>query len=333
MAMQGFSQRWKDFPDYIIGVTREIWEHRGVGTLNHTYAPDIPVRSPMGIQRGNQQVIAATMATINEFPDRELFADDVIWSGTPETHLLSSHRLISTGTHTRDGAFGPATGKRFTVRVIADCAAKNDTIDDEWLVRDYGGIVRQVGMDPKSYAQGLIDREGGPLSAAMPFLPENDIEGPYSGVGNDNEWGARYADTLSEIMEKNFHVITDRYDRAVCTEYAGGESGLSWGAVDGFWVGLRSSFPNAEFKIHNVIGMDGEMLPPRAAVRWSRDGRHEGWGTFGEPTGARVHVFGMCHAEYGPFLNADTQQTATIRRETALYDEIAIWKQILMQAG
>ncbi|EFL89169.1 polyketide cyclase [Ahrensia sp. R2A130] len=333
MAMQGFSQRWKDFPDYIIGVTREIWEHRGVGTLNHTYASDIPVRSPMGIQRGNQQVIASTMATINEFPDRELFGEDVIWCGTPETHLLSSHRLITTATHTRDGQFGPATGKRFTVRVIADCAAKNDIIDDEWLVRDYGGIVRQLGMEPKSYAQGLIDIEGGPENAPVPYLPENDIEGPYNGTGNDNEWGTRYADTLTAIMAKEFHIIPDRYDRAICTEYAGGESGLSWGAVDGFWVGLRSSFPNAEFKIRHTIGMDGDMLPPRAAVRWSLDGLHEGWGTFGEPTGARVHVFGMCHAEYGPFLNADTQQPATIRRETALYDEIAIWKQILMQAG
>ncbi|MEO1640509.1 MAG: nuclear transport factor 2 family protein, partial [Pseudomonadota bacterium] len=37
--MKGFSNRWKDFPDYIIGITKEIWEDRGVGTLNHYYAP------------------------------------------------------------------------------------------------------------------------------------------------------------------------------------------------------------------------------------------------------------------------------------------------------
>ena len=55
--MKGFSNRWKDFPDYIIGITQEIWEHRGVGTLNHYYADDIPVRSPMGVQRGNVEVM------------------------------------------------------------------------------------------------------------------------------------------------------------------------------------------------------------------------------------------------------------------------------------
>jgi len=82
--MKGFSQKFKDFPDYIIGITKEIWEDRGVGTLHDYYAEDIVVRSPMGIQRGNAQVMASTMATINEFPDRELFADDVIWSDDPE---------------------------------------------------------------------------------------------------------------------------------------------------------------------------------------------------------------------------------------------------------
>ncbi|MEM6311386.1 MAG: ester cyclase, partial [Pseudomonadota bacterium] len=238
--MKGFSNRWKDFPDYIIGITKEIWEDRGVGTLNHYYAKDIPVRSPMGIQQGNQAVIASTMATINEFPDRELLGEDVIWCGNDEDGYLSSHRLITTATHTRDGAFGPASGRKWTVRVIADCAAKEDTIYDEWLVRDYGGIVRQLGLDPKDYAAELIAREGGADAAAMPFLPENDIDGDYKSTGNDNEWGARYAATLTRIMDKDFNHIRAEYDRAVNGEYAGGLSTVGWEPTLEFWVGLRS---------------------------------------------------------------------------------------------
>jgi hypothetical protein len=38
---------------------------------------------------------------------------------------------------------------------------------------------------------------------------------------------------------------------------------------------------------------------------------------------------GMAHVEFGPF----GAEGGTIRREYALYDEIAIWKQILMQTG
>lgn len=330
MSVDGFSQKWKDFPDYIVGITKEIWEDRGIGTLNHYYGDEIVVRSPMGIQRGNQAVIASTMATCDEFPDRQLFGDDVIWSGDAEQGFLSSHRLITTATHTRDGAFGKATGKKFMVRVIADCAAKEDTIYDEWLVRDYGGIVRQLGMDPKRYAKKLIKREGGVESASKPFTPAMDMDGGYHGTGNDNAWGGRYAKTLQKLMAKDFHAIKQDYDRAVLTEYAGGKSGISYDSVTTFWLGLRSSFPTAEFKIHHQIGMDADMLSPRAAIRWSLDGVHDGWGAFGKPTGAPVHIMGMCHAEYGPFVPNGQQGDATIRRECALYDEIAIWKQILM---
>lgn len=317
-----YSNKFKDFPDYIIGVTKEIWEDRGVETLNRYYADTIPVRSPMGIQRGNQEVIASTMATINEFPDRQLFAEDVIWSNDPEHGHLSSHRLITMATHSRDGQFGPATGKKWVVRVIADCAAKGETIYDEWLVRDYGGIVRQLGMEPRAYAQRLIADEGD--APKTPYLPENDVDGGYRGRGNANEWGQRYADTLSRIMNKDFNHILADYDRAVIGEYPGAQQTYGREAATEFWVGLRASFPSARFEIHHQIGMDADMLSPRASVRWSLDGSHDGWGVFGRPTGARVHVFGMSHAEFGPW---------GLRREFTLYDEIAIWKQILLATG
>ena len=114
--------------------------------------------------------------------------------------------------------------------------------------------------------------------------------------------------------------------------YAGGQQRISHGPVTAFWLALRSAFPNAAFEVHHVIGMDASMLAPRAAVRWSLDGRHEGWGAFGRPTGAHVHVMGISHAEFGPFAG-EGQESPTVRREWALYDEIAIWKQILIETG
>ena len=319
--MKGFSEKWRDLPDYIIGVTKEIWEDRGIATLTHTYTDDIIVRSPMGIQRGNRAVIASTLATCHEFPDRQLFGEDVIWSGDEDEGFLSSHRLITTATHTGDGQFGKATGRKWVARVIADCAAKDDAIYDEWLVRDYGGIVRQIGFTPEDYARLLIDGEGGPDEASRPFTPEADIAGGYTGRGNDNEWGLRYEDTLTRIMDADFHHIHEAYDRAVIGEYAGARSTLGVQEATAFWLGLRAAFPSAVFEVQHRIGMDADMLSPRASIRWSLDGPHDGWGAFGRPTGARVHVMGMAHAEFGPW---------GLRREFALYDEVAIWKQILL---
>ena len=43
--MKGFDPKWRDFPDYILGITAEIWEGRGIATLHDYYTADIPVRS------------------------------------------------------------------------------------------------------------------------------------------------------------------------------------------------------------------------------------------------------------------------------------------------
>ena len=45
-----------------------------------------------------------------------------------------------------------------------------------------------------------------------------------------------------------------------------------------------------------------------------------GKGIFGEPTNNEVYIMGISHVEFGP---------RGIRREFCLYDEVAIWKQIL----
>ncbi|MEM7719782.1 MAG: ester cyclase [Pseudomonadota bacterium] len=327
--MKGFSNRFADFPDYIIGITKEIWEDRGIATLREYYAPDIIVRSPGSVVTGNLGVINATMATLAEFPDRQLLGEDVIWSGSPEDGMLSSHRILSTATHSGDGVYGAATGKTLTYRILADCHARDNVIDDEWLIRDQGAIVRQLGWTPEAYARNLIEREGGPDAAVAPMSPATDIPGPYTGRGNDNEWGARLADLVTRIMGADMAAIPRSFDRAAHLSYPGHETGHGWDAADRFWMGLRAAFPSALFTVHHQIGREDPTMSPRAALRWSLHGRHDGWGAFGAPTGADVFVLGITHAEFGTLGAAEP----TLRREWTLYDETAIWKQIALHRG
>lgn len=322
--MRGFSNEFKDLPDYILKITREIWEDRGLATLHHYYAPELPMRFPSGLVTGNQNVINGTMATIAEFPDRELLGEDVIWSGDEDSGFLSSHRILTTGTHIGQGAFGKPTGKRFVIRAIADCAAKDNAIYDEWLIRDVSGIVKQLGKNVKKFTRKMIDREGGIEACVRPFTPDQDVDGGYNARGNDNEWGQRLSGIISRIMEKDFAVIPAEYDRACHIHHPGARDSISHQGADRAWLPLRASFPSAKFEIHHVIGREDPMMPPRAAVRWSLTGTHDGYGLFGAPTGANVHVMGMTHAEFGP---------NGLRSEFTLFDEVAIWKQIMIHQG
>ena len=125
-------------------------------------------------------------------------------------------------------------------------------------------------------------------------------------------------------MQGRLAVIPEVVDRDVHLELPSGETGHGWADADAFWLELRSAFPDAEFRIHHRIGRSDEGMAPRAALRWSLDGTHDGWGAFGAPTGAPVHVMGLSHAEFSPW---------GLRREYVLYDETAIWKQILLHTG
>jgi predicted ester cyclase len=322
--MKGFDTQYTDLPDYIRKITQEIWEGRGITTLRRYYAKDIIMRMPMGIARGNQSVIDGTLATIAEFPDRQLLAEDVIWSGDEDYGFLSSHRLTSTATHTGFGIFGPPTGRRIAVRAIADCAAKDNVIYDEWLTRDASAIAIQLGLDPVDFARTLIAREGGAKSANRPFTPEMDVLGGYRARGNANPWGQRLADILAQIMDKDFSVIGREYDRAVRVEHPGLCGGWGHPAADSAWLRIRAAFPTARFEIHHIIGREDVGQPIRAAVRWSLTGTHDGFGAYGTPSAAAIYLMGITHAEWGPW---------GLRREFTVFDEIAVWKQILMHTG
>ncbi|MGF1705362.1 nuclear transport factor 2 family protein [Enterovibrio baiacu] len=322
--MKGFDSKFTDFPDYILSITEEIWEGRNIHSLHDYYSSDIVVRTPAGISIGNKDVIAQTSSVLNELPDRELLGEDVIWSGTPEEGMLSSHRILSKATHSRDGQFGKATGKTLCYQVIADCHAINNQINDEWLIRDQGSIVKQLGHDPKQFAIDQIHAEGGAGNCNRPFTPDQDTLGPYLGKGNDNIWGEAYVETLKRMMSAEYSCIPEDYDRACHVIHPSGESGYSWSAVEAFWLGLRASFPNADFTIEHQIGREDPLMPPRAAIRFSLHGKHDGWGRFGQPTGANVYVMGAAHVEFGP---------CGIRREFVVFDETAIWKQIALHTG
>lgn len=320
--MQGFDPKFRDFPDYLFTSTREIWERRGLmSRIQEYYHPDVTMRTPRGIGFGVQAVADLAMECLVAFPDRAMMGEDVIWSGTDRIGMLGSQRILSDATHRGSGPYGPANATTVRFREMADRYAKNNHISEEWRVMDSGAILRQLGLDPQNWARDQLTGSG---PKSEPFRPELDEVGPYTGAGNANQWGAAFGTILEQIMMGELSVIPEQYDRACQMSYPGGKEVHGWAAADSFWLGLRAAFPSAEFIIHHRIGMEETLMPPRAAVRWSLTGRHDGWGAFGKPTGAHVHVMGISHAEFGPW---------GLRREWTLLDEAAVWLQIVKETG
>ena len=222
--MRGFDKKYKDFPDFILKITEQIWENKDVESIGDFYTNDIPVRSPFGVTYGNKPVIEATYSTLKEFPNRQLLGEDVIWNGNDEIGYHSSHRILSKGTHLGKGFYGEPTGKDIYYRVIADCACKNNQVYDEWIVRDQGAMVRQIGYSPEEFARKMIEKEGGVSNSSKLYDANSDKNSNYKAESyKDGSIAEKYTQVLSNIFNKSYEY--EDYDRAANLFWPGNKLG------------------------------------------------------------------------------------------------------------
>ena len=319
--MKGFDKKYKNFPDYILKITKQIWEGKDVDSIGEFYTDNIPVRSPFGITYGNKPVIEATYNTLKEFPNRQLLGEDVIWNGNDDKGYHSSHRILSKGTHLGDGFYGKPTGKDIYYRVIADCACKDNQVYDEWIVRDQGAMVRQIGYTPKEFAQIMIDKEGG-LEKAKKLFDKNDIEpSDYYPINVEKSSpGENYSKILSKVFEGGYDFKD--YNRASNIYWPGNKLGHGREDISKFWNSLKDIFTDIKFTIEHVGYLDESNKNPRASIRWFLEGVHSNDSEdYGKKTNSKLFIMGINHVE----LDQDG-----VIREWVLFDEVAIWKQILM---
>ena len=80
-------------------------------------------------------------------------------------------------------------------------------------------------------------------------------------------------------------------------------------------------FEDLELIIHFFSGITEPMLSPRVAIRWTINGKHMNKGCYGSPSQKNIEIAGISHVEFGK---------NGIIREYVIFDEISIWKQILL---
>lgn len=303
--------------EFILRITYKIWEEGDIEAIRVYYSQEVPVRSPSGVSVGAQAVIDATKATLKEFPDRQLIGEDVIHARDGE-EWLSSHRIFSTATHLGHGYFGAPTNRFLQYRVIADCAVRDGVIFDEWLVRDFGAIVRQLGMDPETFARKLVAESGGTTRTsdiAFSFTPA-----VYRSTGNHHIAGQVLRRVVENVVQGDLSKSRSLFDRAAQFELPGGRT------VNGRDNGLNAlktlfaPVEAVEFSLDHVMGDSDSRRGVRAAVRNSAKFRHARDGWLGQPTNRELLTMAIWHADF---------IGDKIRRLFLLLDEVALWRQIL----
>lgn len=198
--MRGFEEAYSDIVDYIVRITEEIWVDRAIGRIYDTYDHACTVYSQYGVVRSVEEVIASTAGTLTGFPDGELHHLNVAWSGDEDAGFYTSHLGYSRSTNLGWSAWGPPTGKRLGIRFAADCVSNDNLIHTEWLVRDNGAAVRQLGLDVATVAAAIAEapaRETLVLSAPTRLLGQAPLRTPRS--RRDHAGGLRAGDVRHPV--------------------------------------------------------------------------------------------------------------------------------------
>ena len=313
-GMAGFDPEFRDLDDYIRVITRRIWEERRIDDISRYYSDPCVVEAPSSVSTRVQAVIDGTRATLAQFPDRRLLAEDIIQSGDASGGYLSSHRIISTMTHLGDGDFGKATGRRIQVRTIADCVCRDNRIVHEWLVRDQAAIARQVGIEPRELAQRWLDQRGGWKKPVAPGAPA----GYKSHVSTESS-ARGYAQAVHDFSERKAEAQM-AYDDAV--HHLGPEGRTRYGQDDvaAFWQKLFDALQVQTFAVEHLALQRGDGRADRVAMRWRAHALHGKDGAYGPATGKPVELMGINHAELW---------RGRVLREWVLLDDVAVWMQVL----
>ena len=246
--------------------------------------------------------------------------EEVIWAGYNDGSFLSSHRLVSVMRHQGSGSYGPATGRLVTSRIIADCWVVDGVVTEEWLVRDQAAFAHCLGVAPRDLARQMVAHDLRTSGAPVFFTSERDLPGRYRPIIQDGPEVALLAEGYRRIWGvKETAAVRDLYFHGAELAAPGGGHHHGHADIDRFVLGYLASFPDAVFLLESATVNRGGGQAARVALRWSLRGTHAGFGHFGAPTGAPVHVMGLSHAQV-----VDGQ----VQREWLVTDEVAIWKQI-----
>lgn len=321
-AMDGFEDCYSDITHYIAYCTHRIWAEKSIGLIYTHYDPAITVITPAGISNSVEDVVASTLQMMQSFPDRESRLIDVCWTGNAKDGFYTSHLGSSRMTNLGPTVYGPATGRSVRIRHIADCMIKDNRIYHEWLIRDNGALVRQLGFDVHEVARKLAaaaDASGRPASVAglpertegqrIPVALETSAEGREGYLRHlmHDIWNRRLLDRIAKAwaFDALIHTAPGRELQ--------GSKGLLW------WViRILAAIPDGEMTVEHYCDVD-ETDGPIAALRWTFNGTHTGDGMFGPPSGRPVQIMGISHFRF---------EGELIAEEWTLFDEIAVLRQI-----
>lgn len=298
--MAGYDAQYGDIVDYIVRITEEIWRDRAIGRIYETYEASCTIYGASYVVRSVEEVVAATIGSLNSYPDQVTDHVNIAWRGDDESGFYTSHLGYSQGTNLGASEFGAATGKRVNSYFVADCISRDNRIHTEWLMHDSGAVLAHLGLDLHETAQKMAMA---PQPNIFVVSPPTRLDGQaprtwYQGSNKTPDgWAHHHFDetwNFRRLEHVPFHFAAD-----AVAHWPGGREASGPRAISDLIVSLLASLPDATVRVEHVCWSeetDGVIL----AVRWVIEGTSASGGLLGDlPTGKIIAMRASSHFRVG----------------------------------
>jgi len=322
-ALPGFEPVYSDIVDYIVRCTHRIWEEKDVGLCRTHYADSCVMHTLNGPSSGLENVVQGTLAALSAYADRQVIADDVIWSEDSPGLFYSSHRITSRSTlEGTDAAYGQATGRAQMATTVADCVVRENLIIEEWLFRDNARAALQMQQMPGAVARAQAEADCGGDPARHGWRREwmDRVRG-FTQTWPDSDHPAHGPARVLHAAwcDDLYGEAASRVSPSIEVLWPTGRSG--WGR--GYWIGclmqLRAQLQHFDLAIEHWAARPLPNDEVAVALRWSACGVHSGPGPWGPPTGREILVAGSSHY---------VLRKGRIVRDQTVFDELAVLRQV-----
>lgn len=298
--MAGFDANYGDIVDYIVRITEEIWRDRAIGRIYETYDANCSIYGASSVVRSVEEVVAATLASLNSYPDQVTDHINIAWSGDETAGFYTSHLGFSKGTNLGASELGPASGKQVTSYFVADCISRKNRIHTEWLMHDSGAVLLHLGLDLHEAARKMATL---PLSNIFVVSPATRLDGqaprPWYQGPNDTPDGWARHHFGANWNARRFEHMPFHYAADAVAHWPGCREAQGTGAICDLIVSLLTSLPDATTRVEHVCWSeetDGVIL----AVRWVIEGMTQRGGMLGDvPAGKAIAIRGSSHFRFG----------------------------------
>ncbi len=289
---------YSDIVDYIVRITDEIWQDRDIGRIYETYDHACTVYSAYGVVRSVEEVITSTLASLAASHNGWIEHLNVAWSQC-DCEFYTSHLGFGSSVNVGWSPLGPPTGRRTRSHFIADCVSHENRIHTEWLVRDSGAVVRQLGLDLQLTAQRLA---AAPSLETWIMTPADTlaVQSPRQALKLTDAGPETWAQVLFDDLwnRRRMARVKEVYATDVICHAAGGRKIVGAQHVQALVLEVLASMPDAEMRVEHVCWSeegDGVIL----AVRWQLEGTSKPGGVLGNcPAGLPTLITAISHLRF-----------------------------------